>query len=457
MEQSSNAIFLIDCATRNVVQCNAAFCRLLGYSSAEALQLDAYAISASERKAVDERIELVELNAAAHLGLRTLRKKNGAVVEVELSATVVSMESGNALALTAQDMSERKCAELEQSRLREAIVGAAVEWRETFDAITSPILVVDRELRVLRLNAAAHGLLHGESNQAFRTTLSGSKSELWQCCSRQVEAALATHEMQQGRSRDDEGRQIEIKVTPAKNDTAIVLLVDMSELHGLQDSLRQSETLSALGSLVAGVAHEVRNPLFSIGATLDAFEGRFSFTAEQSEYVRILRGELARLNCLMRDLLTYGRAHTLDKTACEFPQLINSAVELNRAQAALKDVEIRVQQPAKLPRIDVDGQRMITVLRNLIENAVQHAPPGTTIDIEVRAQEAQLQCSVRDHGRGFSEAALLHALEPFFSKRAGGTGLGLAIVQRVVLQHGGEAHIGNHPRGGGVVSITLPG
>lgn len=385
LEQSHDAVFLIDCATRNLVECNAAFCRLLGYTAVEARQLDAYAISAADRKVVDEQMELVELNAAAHLGQRVLRNKSGVVIEVDLSATMVALESGPALAIIAQDMSERKYAELEHTRLREAVVGAAVEWRETFDAIASPILVVDRELRVLRLNAAAKGMLRGESNQAFRTTLSGSKSELWQCCSRHVEAALATQKMQQGRSSDGAGRPIEIKVTPAKHDTAIVLLVDMSELHDVQRSLRQSETLSALGSLVAGVAHEVRNPLFSIAATLDAFDGRFGFSVEQSEYVRILRGELERLNGLMRDLLTYGRAHTLDKTACEFPQLVGSAVELNRLLAKSKGVEIRIKQQAKLASIEVDGQRMITVLRNLIENAVQHTPPDSAIDIDVRA------------------------------------------------------------------------
>ncbi len=456
LEQSHEAVFLIDCATRRILQCNAAFCRLLGYSAAEALQLDIYAVGAVRRKVIDQAIELVELNSAAHLGPGKMRRKNGTVLEVDISATTVELDRGTALAVTAEDISERKNAELEHHRLREEVMGTAVEWRETFDAIGSPILVVDPALRILRLNAAASRMLCTETNQALRTLLSAYPGEVWQSCAQTVETALRTRKMTQGRSSDPQGRQFEIKVAPAINNTAIVLLVDVSELHALQLSLRESETLSAMGSLVAGVAHEVRNPLFSISATLDAFQGRFAFSAEQWEYVKILRGELDRLNLLMRDLLTYGRAQALELTSCDFAQLMSSAIELNRAQAAAKDVQIRCLPHPRLRRIDMDGQRIITVLRNILENAIQHAPAATSVEIETTAVSGELRCSVRDHGQGFSEEALRRGLEPFFSKRHGGTGLGLSIVQRIVHEHGGAVVLQNHPRGGAIVLLRFP-
>ena len=101
---------------------------------------------------------------------------------------------------------------------------------------------------------------------------------------------------------------------------------DVTETVRLKEQLRQSETMAEIGSIVAGVAHEVRNPLFSISATLDAFESRFGRAEGFERYLSVLRGEIARLTTLMRDLLDFGRPSRLDFAECRMEEVVEAAV-----------------------------------------------------------------------------------------------------------------------------------
>lgn len=228
----------------------------------------------------------------------------------------------------------------------------------------------------------------------------------------------------------------------------------------LQESLRQSRTMAAMGSLVAGVAHEVRNPLFSLSATLDAFEARTQNQAEHAPYTDVLRSEIKRLSRLMNELLEYGKPFSLNLSPCQLREVIEEAVTNCRRTQKKMDVTIDNQVSRHLPEINVDRQRLKQVFQNLIDNALQHSPDQGVITITASLVEGEsgsrMELCVCDHGSGFQNEDLSRILEPFFSRRKGGTGLGLSIVQRFIEAHGGTVTAGNRPAGGAVITVTIP-
>jgi len=222
--------------------------------------------------------------------------------------------------------------------------------------------------------------------------------------------------------------------------------LDVTEARRMQETLRRGETLSAMGNLVAGVAHEVRNPLFGISATLDAYAAELSRPGYE-EFASALRSEVARLTVLMHELLQYGRPAELQVAPALLRDVVASAIKGPRVENAV---------PASLPPLLLDASRMRQVFENLIDNSMQLAPPNGTIRISASVDGDAVLCRIEDDGPGFADADLDRVFEPFFTRRHGGTGLGLSIVQRIVAEHGGRVTAANREGGGAVVTIQLP-
>jgi signal transduction histidine kinase len=228
----------------------------------------------------------------------------------------------------------------------------------------------------------------------------------------------------------------------------------------LQVVLQRKEALSLMGALVAGVAHEVRNPLFGISSTLDAFEARAGGDAGAVPYVQNMREQVARLGDLMTDLLDYGRPIAAELASEVLPAVVAEALQSCASHSARAGVALEMEPVPDGVAVRMDRPRLRQVFQNLVQNAVEHTPPGGRVLVRVQCEthdgQPGVRCSVHDSGPGFAPADLARVFEPFFTRRRGGTGLGLSIVQRIVEQHSGRAWAANHPEGGGLVSIWLP-
>jgi signal transduction histidine kinase len=234
---------------------------------------------------------------------------------------------------------------------------------------------------------------------------------------------------------------------------------DLSERSRLEAELRRRETLAAMGSLVAAVAHEVRTPLFSLSATLDALDAGVGTPDQQQELKALLRSQVRRLANLMQDLLDYGRPPELKLAPARLAPPVRQAVENCRAEARRAGVEVVLDVPDDLPEVLSDAGRLQQVFENLVANALQHSPRGATVTVSastVRDPSAGLACRVEDEGPGVPAEDLERVFEPFFSRRKGGTGMGLAIAQRLVEAHGGSLRADNRPRAGAMFTVFLP-
>jgi signal transduction histidine kinase len=213
--------------------------------------------------------------------------------------------------------------------------------------------------------------------------------------------------------------------------------------------------MSALGQLVGGVAHELRNPLFGITAALDAF-GPHLTGPRLAQLDRTLRGQVGHLQALMVGLLDYGKAAGEgERTAASLELPLRHALTDCAAQADAAGVTVDVSLPPGLPLVPMDALQLVQVFRNLIQNAVAFSPQGAVVRVLAARDPGGVRVEVLDRGGGFSADDLPKLFEPFFSRRSGGTGLGLAIVRRIVEQHGGIVDAGHREGGGARMVVRL--
>jgi signal transduction histidine kinase len=218
--------------------------------------------------------------------------------------------------------------------------------------------------------------------------------------------------------------------------------------------------MSLLGSLVAGVAHEVRNPLFGISSILDAFETRFGDRTDYLRYTNVLRDEIGRMTVLMEELLEYGKPFQGELRLGSLDDVIAKSLRACIPASQVAGVTLINKFPESLSKVMIDRRRLSKVFVNLIENAIQHSPAGSSVTVEgietFEAGRHWVDCSIMDMGAGIPSNDLHRIFEPFFSKRRGGTGLGLAIAHRIMEEHGGKLIAGNNETGGALMTARFP-
>jgi PAS domain S-box-containing protein len=358
------------------------------------------------------------------------------------------------------DAEDRRRAEERQAELQRLISRSALEWRLTFDALAFPLLLVELDGRIIRMNEAARKLggISYEGVIHHPLAVLGERQP-WRSVHALL-AVVAAGDRQTSLQTREDGRTWNVSVSlvagPENERWAVVVILDVTDTVRLQESLRHSETMSAMGALVAGVAHEVRNPLFAISAILDAFEAKLSRRAEYRRYLEVLRERVQRLNDLMRQLLDYGKPPRLDLVEVAPREVMEAASGACAPLAGRAGVEIALDAAAGMPRLRVDRSRLIQVLENLLANAIQHSPAGSRVRFRADSDAGGVRFSVEDAGPGFRPEDLDRIFEPFFTRRRGGTGLGLSIVQRITQEHGGRVAAANLPEGGAAMTVTLP-
>jgi PAS domain S-box-containing protein len=418
-----------------------------------------------------EDIDLVRAQIAAgsegpyqHMALRA----DGSRFPVEVRARSLP-HRGRTLRVTAlRDISARVLAEERQRRLEADLRQAAEQWRQTFDALDLGLVLADPDGRIVRLNRGALDLATTSSfaEAAGRTLDRLSDQEPWRTVRdlhRRVgesRASVTAEALEAG-----SGRSFYILANPwfraqGEPPWRLITFRDVTDFVRMQDQLRHARTMQAMGSLVAGVAHEVRNPLFSISAAVDALEAEMGQRPEFAEYAALLRSQVGRLSQLMRDLLDFGKPAVLRRSPTSLADLWRRAGRACAALARERKVRVEEHLAPELPPVDVDAARVEQAFENLLANAVQHAPAGSAVrvraDIDPDLPEPTLRCTVEDDGPGLPAGCETQIFEPFFTRRKGGTGLGLSIVQRVVEAHGGRVSAENREGGGARFRVLIP-
>lgn len=239
-----------------------------------------------------------------------------------------------------------------------------------------------------------------------------------------------------------------VSVTPIVGDEdkckgAVIILRDLREIKRLEEKVRRSEKLAAVGKLAAGVAHEIRNPLSSIRGFAQFLRHALAERPKDREYAEIMVKEVDRMNKVVTDLLTFARPLKTELTFTDFQELLEHVLRLVQADAQRRGVEIHKNISEDLPGIDLDANQMTQCLLNLTLNALQVLDAGGNIEVgaTMAADYSRLLIWVEDDGSGIPAEDLDKIFDPFFTTREQGTGLGLAIVHTIVENHNGEIRV----------------
>jgi len=329
-----------------------------------------------------------------------------------------------------------------------------------------PILLVEDDLRLVRLNEAARRIADRRHEDLIGRPVGAlGDHPLWAHARRLAAEALAS-----GRRTGIQLNQLgvneswDLQALPLRlgrdGPRAVILIArDVSRVVAMGEEIQRNEAMVAMGHLLAGVAHEVRNPLFSMSATLDAFDARHGERGG-GQHLEVLRTQLGRLSRLMQDLLDYGRPQALALAPVRVGDVLQQAVDATARQAGETGVVVARTGAGQTSTIVVDRHRLAQVFENLVSNALYHAPRGSRVTIAAEVahvdQRPWLEIAVADQGPGFTVEEVARVFEPFYTRRPGGTGLGLAIVRRIVEQHKGRVVAENAQAGGAIVRVRIP-
>ena len=234
-----------------------------------------------------------------------------------------------------------------------------------------------------------------------------------------------------------------------------------AEKRELSRRANVAEKLAAVGTMTAGLSHEIRNPLNAASLQLVVLERRILKLAQSDqapllEPLKLVRDEIARLEHLLQDFLQFARPRELNSRPLPVEPLIVAVADLLAGEAERRGVLLERELPIELPPVQGEDERLRQVLMNLALNALEATPQGGRVRILAEARAEDVLIAVDDSGPGIEEQARQRIFEPFFSTKASGSGLGLPIVHAIVTQHGGAVGVERSPLGGSRFWFTVP-
>ncbi len=257
-------------------------------------------------------------------------------------------------------------------------------------------------------------------------------------------------------------------ITPARwyrdefSNLAVALNTMMRELAHRHDVLVQSHKLRAVGTLTAGVAHELNNPINNITLTAEMLKEDYATLsdAERLDMVNDLVTQAERSQKIVRNLLDFAREGEIGTERLDLAELIRRSAGLAANQIKLSGAKIELQVPDNLPPVHGDRQSLSQVLLNLLLNALDAVGKGGTVTISAREarRDGFVEIVVTDDGKGIPPHVLPYIFDPFFTtkSRGRGTGLGLSVSLGIVRQHGGDIQVQSRPGRGAAFTVMLP-
>jgi len=345
------------------------------------------------------------------------------------------------------------------------------------DAVIAGILVVDFEGRVEMVNSAACAFLETSAeatqNQAIESLFGPDHPAPRMVHSVIQTGGSASESELRIKRRFHDDLLVDIAASPLFDEAgpptgAVLVLRDRTIQKSLEKVVDDRESIQAFGSIAAGIAHEVKNPLGGIRGAAELLAERTS-EPRTKEIAEVIVREVKRIAALVDDLMAFTPGDAIRLAPTNIHRILDQVLEIGSMDPISTSIEIERWYDPSIPELLADSDRLAQVFLNLARNAFQAmAETGGTLVVRTRmpldhrlssesgAQIPTLSIEFRDNGPGIAPEVLQKLATPFFTTRPEGTGLGLAMSRNWVARHGGTIQIDSTPGSGTSVRVALP-
>lgn len=340
---------------------------------------------------------------------------------------------------------------------RKAAVESLLKLQKAVETTQLGVTITDLDRRILYSNPA-EARMHGYSVEELigKDSRIFSPPEFWR------ERALEVMDEIRSWRRESLNLRKNGTTFPVQLLSDVVTHADGSPIAIVttcEDISERKRAEEMMGRFVAGVAHEVRNPLNAIQASAQGLQRDLAPNKDHQTLLEVIRSQVDRLSELMNELLELGRPLQAYRMQWEsLPRLCRSAIELwkQTSKESRSGVELCDPPPDSL-EVFVDGARIQQIILNLLDNAVQHSAVGSPITVQILNLKDALSFRITDAGAGVKPDDLPKVFDPFFTTRSKGTGLGLSLVKHIVDAHGGTVLLWNNdPSPGCTIEVSFP-
>jgi PAS domain S-box-containing protein len=349
---------------------------------------------------------------------------------------------------------------IENARLFENVTMAQSELKNIFESISDMVYYTDRDFTIKRVNQAVVRKIGKPEEEIIGQKcyrIFHGKDEPWELCPHHK--ASVSHQPYVGELEDPYlAGTFVVSNSPifdsARNFVGTVHISrDVTELRNLRERVIHSERMAALGELAARVAHEIRNPLISIGGFARRLEKKLS--GDIQEYAKIIVNEVTRLENILKEILGFVKSSRVNKSDVNINDLLSGIVDFISPEMDERHNKVIMEFSEKPIIAVIDPDRIREAILNIFTNAAQATDHGT-ITVITRLEDNEAVIELIDTGCGIKEEDIKNIFNPFFTTKPQGTGLGLAVTHKIIQEHDGKVKVESVWGGGTAFKIYLP-
>ena len=334
------------------------------------------------------------------------------------------------------------------------------------NSMTDGVIVTDRQYHVLLYNKSIARMFLINLDET-------SEEKIWEIIDdREIAAFFREKLTNQEKVIDKEftleeriNRVISVSIMPLVRDKRVqgnlIHIEDVTEKRSKEARLRRAENLAALTTLAAGVAHEIKNPLGSIGIHIQLIQKemrnkKMVKTEMVKEYLSVITEEVDRLNRIVVDFLFAVRPMDTNLEEKNINQVVKEIFNFVQYELKESGVNLKIKLGEELPKIKIDEKYIKQAILNLVKNSMYAMPNGGLLTVETLRAGGNVLLKISDTGSGIPEELMDKIFEPYFTTKDFGTGLGLTLVYKIVKEHLGEISVNSKEGEGTTFTISFP-
>ena len=438
VEGANDAVFL-ETFDGHIVDINTKACEMLGYTRIELLHL----IMADLVHQDDGQLEKEEKKEGEPSQHREeiMIRKDGNQMPVEVNTSILRLKGEKYLMSVVRDITQRKEKELRQKHLEQAIIESKKRLMAVFDGIMSPLAITDLDHNIIMVNKATASLfgdkiprlLGRKCYEAFR-----KESEPCPNCpvSETIRTSKPSHRLSTNPIVNRTLEEYTYPIFDASGNLSLIINygIDVTDKIKMERQLVQADKMASLGTLAAGIAHEIRNPMATVNLNTQILLRDLDVGEEHQVYMLDIQKEVKKIERIISEILEFSKPRPAHLVENNINEVVLSVHELTRVQLRRDDLRVHFNLADHLPAVLIDPAQISQVVINLVINAMQAMPDGgdLTVTTQTDSTTRRVELLVGDTGLGIPNENLSKIFDPFFTNKPEGTGLGLSIARQIL-------------------------